>query len=331
MRTVSTALLAGALALGMGAGLAWPALAQTELKIGWTTSDGETDPYAIAARGLAAALEDEAPGEFTFSYFPNRQLGDEREMVEALEFGTLDVGIITNAVIANVAPAFQLNDMPFLYGNEAQAHAVLDGEVGQRMLAGLSDNGIVGLAFAEGGFRHMINNERPVSTPGDVDGVKYRVMQNPVFIGMFQALGGNAVPMAWGEVYTAVQQGTVDGLEIPIAVIQNNNFAEVVQYLSLTRHTYSALGVLMSQRTFDRLSPEQQDAVRAAAQAAAIAQRATVAENTNAIIQALEADGMVINEVDDPGAFRSLVTPVYDEFRDSIGSDLLDAALAAVE
>ena len=331
MRTVSTALLAGALALGMGAGLAWPALAQTELKIGWTTSDGETDPYAIAARGLAAALEDEAPGEFTFSYFPNRQLGDEREMVEALEFGTLDVGIITNAVIANVAPAFQLNDMPFLYGNEAQAHAVLDGEVGQRMLAGLSDNGIVGLAFAEGGFRHMINNERPVSTPGDVDGVKYRVMQNPVFIGMFQALGGNAVPMAWGEVYTAVQQGTVDGLEIPIAVIQNNNFAEVVQYLSLTRHTYSALGVLMSRRTFDRLSPEQQDAVRAAAQAAAIAQRAAVAENTNAIIQALEADGMVINEVDDPGAFRSLVTPVYDEFRDSIGSDLLDAALAAVE
>ncbi len=331
MRTLTRVLLAGAVTFGMGAGFALPAMAEVELKIGWTTSDGATDPYAIAAREFAAALETETPGEFTFSYFPNRQLGDEREMVEGLEFGTLDVAVITNAVIANVAPEFQLNDMPFLYGNEAQAHAVLDGDVGQQMLASLSDNGIVGLAFAEGGFRHMINNERPVSEPADVDGVKYRVMQNPVFIGMFQSLGGNAVPMAWGEVYTAVQQGTVDGLEIPIAVIQNNNFAEVVQYLSLTRHTYSALGVLMSQRTFDRLSPEQQEAVRAAAQAAAIAQRAAVAENTNAIIEALQADGMVINEVADPGAFRSLVAPVYDEFRESIGSDLMDAALAAVE
>lgn len=331
MRTISQALFAGALALGMGTSLASPVLAQVELKIGWTTSDGATDPYAIAAREFAAALEAEAPGEFTVSYFPNRQLGDEREMVEGLGFGTLDVGIITNAVIANIEPSFQLNDMPFLYGNESQAHAVLDGEVGQQMLAGLADNGIVGLAFAEGGFRHMINNERPVSTPEDVDGVKYRVMQNPVFIGMFQALGGNAVPMAWGEVYTAVQQGTVDGLEIPIAVIQNNNFAEVVQYLSLTRHTYSALGMLMSQRTFDALSTEQQDAVRVAAQAAAEAQRAAVAENTNAIIAALEEDGMIINEVTDPSAFRSLVSPVYDEFRDSIGSDLLDAALAAVQ
>jgi tripartite ATP-independent transporter DctP family solute receptor len=331
MRTISHILLASAVTLGMGAGLASPALAQVELKIGWTTSDGDTDPYAIAAREFAAALEAEAPGEFTFSYFPNRQLGDEREMVEGLEFGTLDVGIITNAVIANVSPAFQLNDMPFLYGNEAQAHAVLDGEVGQQMLASLADNGIVGLAFAEGGFRHMINNERPVTTPEDVDGVKYRVMQNPVFIGMFQALGGNAVPMAWGEVYTAVQQGTVDGLEIPIAVIQNNNFAEVVQYLSLTRHTYSALGMLMSQRTYDSLTPAQQEAVHAAARTAADAQRLAVAENTNAIIAALESEGMVINEVEDPAAFRSLVRPVYDEFRDSIGSDLLDAALAAVQ
>lgn len=331
MRMMSRALLAGALSIGIGVTLVSPALAQVDLKIGWTTSDGETDPYAIAARAFAAALEAEAPGEFTVSYFPNRQLGDEREMVEGLEFGTLDVGIITNAVIANVSPAFQLNDMPFLYGNEAEAHAVLDGEVGAQMLAALADNGIVGLAFAEGGFRHMINNERPVSTPEDVDGVKYRVMQNPVFIGMFRALGGNAVPMAWGEVYTAVQQGTVDGLEIPIAVIKNNNFAEVVEYLSLTRHTYSALGMLMSQRTFDRLSAEQQDAVRRAARSAAVAQRAAVAENTNAIIEALAADGMVINEVADPAAFRSLVTPVYDEFRDSIGSDLLDAALAAVQ
>lgn len=326
MRLIHNLMMAGVVAVA----LASPAVAQVEIKIGWTTSDGDTDPYAIAAREFAAALDEAAPGEFAVSYFPNRQLGDEREMLEGLGFGTLDVAVITNAVIANIEPAFQLNDMPFLYGSEAQAHAVLDGPIGQDLLGRLSDNGIVGLAFAEGGFRHMINNEKPVTTPEDVSGVKYRVMQNPVFIGMFQSLGGNAVPMAWGEVYTAVQQGTIDGLEIPLAVIKNNNFADVVQYLSLTRHTYSALGMMMAQRTFDALTDDQQAAVLSAAKAAAKAQRTAVAANTTAIIEALKADGMTINEVADPGSFRSLVGPVYDEFRDSIGSDLLDSALAEV-
>lgn len=311
--------------------LSTPVLAQTELKIGWTTSDGPTDPYAIAAREFVSALEKNAPGQFSAAYFPNRQLGDEREMLEGLGFGTLDVAIITNAVIANIEPAFQLNDMPFLYGSEAQAHKVLDGKIGRELLGRLDDNGIVGLSFAEGGFRHMINNVRPVSTPEDVDGVKYRVMQNPVFIGMFQSLGGNAIPMAWGEVYTAVQQGTIDGLEIPIAVIKSNNYAEVAKYLSLTRHTYSALGVLISKRTFENLSAEQQEAVRMAAKQAAVAQRAAVAANNENIVEALRAEGMEVNQITDPAAFRSLVAPVYEDFRDSIGADLLDAALAEVK
>ncbi|WP_425403097.1 DctP family TRAP transporter solute-binding subunit [Hwanghaeella sp.] len=327
MRIIKSLVSAGAIVLA----LTLPAAAQTELKIGWTTSDGETDPYAIAAREFISALEKNAPGQFTGAYFPNRQLGDEREMLEGLGFGTLDVAVITNAVIANIEPAFQLNDMPFLYGNEAQAHEVLDGEIGQELLGRLDDNGIVGLAFAEGGFRHMINNVRPVTTPADVGGVKYRVMQNPVFVGMFQSLGGNAVPMAWGEVYTAVQQGTIDGLEIPIAVIKSNNYAEVAKYLSLTRHTYSALGILISKRTFDRLSPELQEAVRISAKEAVVAQRAAVASNNENIVASLRADGMEVNDVADPAEFRSLVKPVYEQFRDSIGGDLLDAALAQVK
>lgn len=320
-----------AVATALVALLSSGASAQVDLRIGWTTSDGETDPYAIVAREFAAALEDAAPGEFSVSYFPNNQLGDERQMLEALGFGTLDIGIITNAVIANVESAFQLNDMPFLYASEGQAHAVLDGDIGQGLLDRLSGHGIVGLGFAEGGFRHMINNSRPVTTPADVTGVKYRVMQNPVFIEMFQSLGGNAVPMAWGEVYTAVQQGTIDGLEIPVAVIENNNFADVVNYLSLTRHTYSALGVLMAQGAFDRLPTDQQEAVRLAATTAIERQREAVAANTAAIIASLEAKGMRVNEVEDPAQFRSLVLPVYDQFRDGIGAELLDRALAAVE
>lgn len=317
----------GALALTT----AVPALAaEVTLRIGWTTSDGPQDPYAIAARSLASALEVEAPGIFALEYFPNRQLGDEKEMVEGLGFGTLDMAIITNAVIANVEPAFQLNDLPFLYSSADQAHATLDGEIGRELLDRLSAHGVVGLGFAEGGFRNMINNTRPVATPEDVGGVKYRVMQNPVFIEMFGSLGGNAVPMSWGEVYTAVQQGTIDGLEIPVAVVDSGNFAEVVRYLSLTRHTYSALGVLMSERTHARLSEDQRAALHRAVVSAIAAQRAEVAANDDAIVARLVERGMQVNEIDDPAAFRAMVGPVYALFRNEIGADLMDRALAAV-
>ncbi|KYO51741.1 TRAP transporter substrate-binding protein DctP [Tistrella mobilis] len=319
-------------ALGLGALVATvPAMAaDVTLKLGWTTSDGATDPYAIAARDFAAALEAEMPGVFEVKYFPNRQLGDEKEMIEGMSFGTIDGGIITNAVIANVEPAFQLLDLPFLFANEAQAHKVLDGDVGQELMGKLRNRGIIGLGFAEGGFRHMINNTRPVAQPDDVSGVKYRVMQNPVFLEMFSSLGGNPVPMAWGETFTAVQQGTIDGLEIPVAVIQANKFAEVTKYLSLTRHTYSALGVLISKRSFEKMTREQQEAVLRAAPKAIAAQRAQVAENTTRIIEELKAAGMTVNEINDPAAFRAKVTGVYDRFKPRIGAELMDKALAEV-
>ena len=194
-------------------------------------------------------LEKEAPGQFKVQLFPNRALGDEKEMLEGLIFGVLPMAIITNAPIASMEPAFQINGMPFLYSDEAKAHAVLDGQAGQMLMKKLVEKNIIGFGFAEGGFRQMINNVRPVKTPADVEGIRWRVMQNPVYIGMFRSLGGNAIPLAWGEVFTAMQQGAIDGLEIPITVIQNSGYYEVAKYLSLTNHTYSALGVLMSKNS----------------------------------------------------------------------------------
>ena len=192
-------------------------------------------------------------GRIEVQLYPNRQLGDEKPMLEGMRLGTVDAGVITNAVIAQIEPAFQLNDLPFLYENEAQAQRVLDGPVGQKLAAKLETKGVKLLGWMEGGFRNMINNVRPVEKPEDVKGVKYRVMQNPVFIGMFSSLGGNAVPMAWGETFTAVQQGAIDGLEIPLAVIEQNKYAEVTKYLSITNHTYSAIPLLMAKRAFDKL------------------------------------------------------------------------------
>ena len=320
-----------AVVAALGLGFAGTARAATQIKIGWTTADTPKDPYATAAHEFADALEKVAPGAFDVKFFPNRQLGDEKEMLEGLSFGTLDAAIITNAVIANIAPSFQLNDMPFLYASEQQAYDVLDGPVGQEMMKQLEAKNIVGFGWAEGGFRHMLNNAKPVTKPEDVKGVKYRVMQNPVFVEMFNSLGGNAVPMAWGEVFTAVQQGTIDGLEIPAAVIAANKYPEIVKYLSLTKHTYSAIGVLMSKKTFDKLSPELQEKVREAARMAIQEQRKKNQANTEEIIASIREAGMQVNEISDPATFRQLVKPVYDQFKPKIGEALFDKALKAVE
>ena len=305
-----------------------PVIAETVvLKLGWTTSDGATDPYAITARQFAMALEKEAPGQFKVEFFPNRALGDEKEMLEGLSFGTLHMAVITNAPIASIEPAFQINDMPFLYSDEKKAHAILDGKAGQELMKKLEAKNIIGFGFAEGGFRQMINNVRPVNSPQDVEGIKWRVMQNPVYIGMFRSLGGNAVPMAWGEVFTAVQQGTIDGLEIPIAVIQNNGYYEVTKYLSLTNHTYSALGVLMSQKTWGKLAPAQQNAVRKAARTAIEKERTMNMENVKKLVEKLSQEGMQVNSIKDTAPFQQKVKPVYEEFRPSIGDDIYELVM----
>jgi tripartite ATP-independent transporter DctP family solute receptor len=327
LRSILTLAMAACLGLVTGA----QAQSPTVIKLGWTTSDGAQDPYAIGARAFKAAVERDSGGRIEVQLFPNRALGDERQMLEGMRFGTVDAGIITNAVIAQLEPAFSVNDLPFLYANEAQAHKALDGAVGQELGAKLASKGIVLLGFMEGGFRNMINNKRPVSTPADVQGVKYRVMQNPVFIDMFTSLGGAAVPMAWGETFTAVQQGTIDGLEIPLAVIEANKYYEVTKFLSLTNHTYSAIGLAISKRTLDKLSPDLRKVVQTAATSAVAAQRKAVEADASKTLAALQGHGMKVNPVTDVAAFRVSVKPVYDKFRQGENAALLDKALAATK
>ena len=182
------------------------------IKIGHCNAPGKTDPYHLTATYFAEALEEIAPGQFKVQIFPARQLGDEKEMIEGIGFGTIDMGVITNSPISRISEPFQVNDMPFIYPNEEHAHKILDGPVGQKLLATLASKNIIGLGFAEGGFRQMINNVRPVEKAGDVSGIKWRVMPNPVYIEMFRSLGGNAVPMPWGEVFTELRQRGLKGV-----------------------------------------------------------------------------------------------------------------------
>ena len=301
-----------------------------DLKLAWLTADSKTDPYAITAHAFKDALERRLPNGISVSLFPNRQLGDDKEILEGLTFGTIDLGIITNAVVANIEPSYQLVDLPFLFGSSKQAHRVLDGEIGAQLKNNLLDNGIYSLGIAEGGFRNMINSVRPVYSPSDVEGVKYRTMQSPVFIEMFNSLGGSPVPMAWGETFTAMQQGTIDGLEIPSAVVKSNNYADVAKYLSQTRHTYSAIHLLMSKKKYDKLPADVKKAINEAGIEAVNKQREAVAILEQKVLSDLQEAGMKVNEINDPAEFRALVAPVYKKFEASIGSELLNSALKQV-
>ena len=234
-------------------------------------------------------------------------------------------------MLAQIEPAYQVNDLPFLYSNEEQARKALDGKLGNELSALLAKKNMLVLGYMEGGFRQMINNKKPVGVPADVTGVKYRVMQNPMYIDMFTSLGGAAVPMAWGEVFTAVQQGTIDGLEIPVAVIDSSKMYEVTKFLSMTNHTYSAIALLISKRTMDKLTPEQKTAVIEAGKTATAEQRAAALVNEKALLTGLAQKGMIINKVADVALFRKSVQPIYDKSRAAVGDALINQALDAVK
>ncbi|HHU18504.1 MAG TPA: DctP family TRAP transporter solute-binding subunit [Clostridiales bacterium] len=297
------------------------------IKICWNTSDNEADPYAIAAREFKKAAEEKSEGRITVELYPNEQLGKERDVLEGMSMGTIDMSVMTNAPISGFVPQFQVLDLPFIFQDRAQAYEVLDGPLGKELLELLKSKNIIGLGFAEGGFRQMINNVRAVNQPSDVEGVKYRVMENPVYIGMFKYLGSNPTPMSWGETFTAVQQKTIDGLEIPIPVIHQNKYYEVCKYLSLTNHTYSPLVMMISKSTWDKLPSDLQSVVQESVTIAVTNQRKKNAENEAALLEDLKAKGMEINEVANLGAFKEKVTPLYLEFEDEIGKELLDKFL----
>ncbi|WP_340331697.1 TRAP transporter substrate-binding protein [Microbaculum marinum] len=302
------------------------------IKLATNSSGTDDDVYTIAANKFTEALEEVAPGQFEVTYYPNRQLGDEKELMQGLQLGTVDMAIVTNSTAANVAPQLAVNDLPFLYSSQEQAAEILDGPLGEKLFDALEQKNIIGLSFCESGYRQMINNAKPIETPEDVVGVKFRVMQSPLFIDMFRNLGGAAVPMAWGDTVTALQQGTVDGLENAAWTIPAFSLDEITKYLSLTNHIYTVAPLMMSKSFYSRLSSEQQEAIHKAGMLACERQRVISAQHERDIIEGLKASGkMQVNEVQDIGAFREKMAPLYEEYRDRVGSDLLDQWLAAAK
>lgn len=287
----------------------------------------EQDGFHQAAMKFKELVEEKTEGQVLVEIYPNATLGDERTLIEGMQAGTVDAGIITNGPIANFLPEIAAFEMPFLFASPEEAYKVLDGEVGQSVLAKLDALNIKGLAFAERGFRNLTNSKKAVVKPEDMNGLKIRVMENPVYIDTFKALGANAVPMAWTEALTALQQKTIDGQENPINVIYSFKLYETQQYLSMTMHTYSPATIMMSKQLFDSFSEDIQKALQEAAQEAAVYERQWNAEQMAEQLEALKENGMEVAEPD-LAAFQEAVKPVYEKYGDQFGT-LLDDIEAA--
>lgn len=300
--------------------LAGNALAATEIKLAHVVN--EKDAFHLAAEKFKELVEKGSGGELSVTLFPNATLGDERTLLERMKMGVVDMGIITNGPIINFVPTFGAIDMPFLFRDPEHAYKVLDGPIGQELLAALEPQGWKGLAFAERGFRNLTNNKRAVNTPEDVKDLKIRVMQNPVYVDSFKALGANAVPMAWTEALTALQQGTVDGQENPLNVIVAFKLYETQKHLALTRHAYAPAPFIMSLKTWDKLSDAQKELVKSAAQEAAEFERASNNKSEAEWLELVKQNGMEVT-TPDTEAFRKAVESVYAQYGPQFGEELI--------
>lgn len=322
-RTTLVAALAGAL-------LATPLSAQTEIKIGYALAPAPDSHYGVGAARWQEVVEERTEGRYVFRHFPSSGLGGEREMVEGVQLGTVEAVIVSSGTLANFVEDAGVFDIPFLFRDLGHARTVLDGPIGQDILAQFDDVGLKALAWGEQGFRHITNNRNQIGSPDDIAGLKLRTMENPIHLTAFETLGAAPTPMAWPEVIGALQQGTIDGQENPLSVIVSVNLDDVQEYLTLSGHVYSPAILLVSPMVWDGMSEEDREAFREGAAEGVAAMRGFVDDVEESGLETLRERGMDVGTLsaEDRAAFQEALTPAYAEYSETYGQELIDAIIA---
>ena len=310
------------LSLTLAAGLVVSAAAHTTMKI--SISVAQNSHQGVAIDTFASEVEKRTAGRYKVQAFYSGSLGGERESIEAVQLGTQELAFSSTGPVPNFVPEAKILDIPFLFRDKAHARAVLDGPIGQEMLAKFDSKGFKALAWAENGFRHMTNSKRAVNTPEDLKGLKMRTMENPVHVAAYTGFGIITTPMAFPEVFTALQQGTVDGQENPLSVIMSAKFDQVQKHLSLTGHVYSPAIFLMNKAAFDKLATADKQAFLDAAKAGAKANRERVDADDAKGAAELRAKGMNVIENVDKSKFVAALGPVNAEFEKQFGKANID-------
>lgn len=295
-----------------------------ELKAGHVAA--ASHPMNSTLIEMAKQIEEKTNGRVKFEVFPEASLGGEREMLEGAKLGTMDIVLSTTAVAGNFDPQMKIFDLPFLFKDRDQAIKVLDGPIGQQLLDGMASQDLIGLAFWENGFRNLSNSKRPIETPEDVQGLKIRTMENPIHLDAWKALGALPTPMAFAEVFTALQQGTIDGQENPLAIISTSRLYEVQKHVALTNHNYSPMVLVISKKVWNTFPDDIKATFNELAKSNAVVERQMLKEADEKYLSDLKEYGTIIT-TPDTTLFREKVKPVYDKYSKELGEDIINQIL----
>lgn len=318
-------LLIGCMFAAMTCSAAEPAKKPMTLKLGHIQS--ETDLWQLGAAKFAELVDAKTKGEIKIRLFPNSTIGNDRDMAEGLQIGSVDFALIAG-VLGNFEPSLQIMEMPYLFNNEEHLRKVIYGPVGEALLDNLlKSSNIRGLSFWERGPRHLTTN-KPVNSLADIKGLKIRVPEIPPMVAAWKAMGANPTPMAWGEVYTGLQQNVIEAQENPIPYIYAGKIHEVQKYIALTKHKYEYVILAMSNKTWGKLTPEQQKAVKEAAAEATKYENKLVFDKTDEIFKDLQAKGMKVTQPDTT-EWAKLARTTHMQFAEKNGPEIYKKIIEA--
>lgn len=306
-----TTTLAGLLA---SAALATAAAAECETTLRSSDTHPDGYPTVEGVKAMAEEVKEKTGGRICIEVFPSAQLGEEKDTIEQTQFGVIDMVRASFGTFNDIVPVTQLFSLPYLFRSEEHMHAVLDGPIGEEVSAKFAEHDLVALAYYDGGARSFYNSQKPIESIEDLEGMKFRVMQNDVFVDMMDALGANATPMPYGEVYSAIQTGVIDGAENNYPSYDSSGHAEVAKYFTLDQHLMVPEVVAVSKLTWDKLSPEDQKIMREAARNSAELQRKLWAEQEAASEEKVVAAGAEIIKEIDKTPFIEAMAPVYEKY-----------------
>lgn len=302
-----------------------------KIQIGFTTAAIDSDPYYIFAKNFSEIVDKKTNGRIKIEVKGGGQLGQEGEMFTGMQIGTTDMAVMTNAYVSGYIPAAGLFDLPFIFKNNEEAARILDGKLGIEVLNEYEKFGIKALAYGEGGFRHLITLKNQVKKPEDFKGLKIRCMETESYIATYAALGTNAVPMAWSETITGLQQGTIDGLDIPISVIYANGFSDIAKDLNLTGHFYSPLIICMSKKIFDSFDENDKKILIESAKEAGQICRDFNKNSESKMLEEMKAQGMeIVDDVDIP-AFQNILKDFYSKRSKNIGGNYVEELMKEIK
>ncbi|AUC54927.1 MULTISPECIES: TRAP transporter substrate-binding protein [unclassified Sagittula] len=305
MKTTLAALLASAAMVS--------AASACEITLRSSDTHPEGYPTVVAVEKMGEMLEERSDGRICVEVFHSAQLGEEKDTIEQTQLGVIDLNRVSLGPFNNIIEETKVFSLPYIFRGTDHMHAVVDGEVGEKILNEFQNHQLVGLAYYDGGSRSFYNSQKPITSIEDMEGLKFRVMQSDVFVDMVDALGANATPLPYGEVYSSIQTGVIDGAENNWPSFESSGHYEVAGYYTLDQHLIVPEVLVMSQASWNKLSPEDQELVRQAAKDSVPIMRELWAEREKASEEKVRAAGVEIIEDIDKQPFMDAMNAVYDK------------------